>query len=101
MNFIYHDVSPSPDEILYSARSRIEEPHYRVAVSEETEKIQLLPITGSHFSFLYIDGERAASDYIHEIELNGKGRDVEIKVISEDKTEQRVYRLSIIQEERG
>lgn len=97
MNFEYHDIVPSPEELLCRARTRIEEPHYIVRVSPETDKIQLLPITGSHFSYLFINGKRAASDYIYEIDLEGNGAEIEIKVISEDKSTERTYRLSIFQ----
>lgn len=100
MNFEYHNVSPAPEELLDKARTRIEEPRFKISVPWETEKIWALAVTGSHFASLYMDGEQIASDYIQEIKLKDAEENIEFKVVSEDGTSQRIYRLCVCREER-
>lgn len=100
MNFVYHNVSPAPEELLERARSRIEEPSFRVVVPKETEKLWVLAVTGSHFASLFMDGKEIASDYIQEISLEETKRNIDIKVISEDGTRERNYHLQVCRSER-
>ena len=100
MNFVYHNVSPAPEELLDRARSRIDEPSFRVVVPKETEKLWVLAVTGSHFASLFMDGKEIASDYIQEISLEETKRNIDIKVISEDGTRERNYHLQVCRSER-
>lgn len=100
MNFRYHNVSPAPSDLLDRARSRIESPCFKISVAAETEKLWVLAVTGSHFAGLFMDGKEIASDYIQEVDVNETERNIELKVVSEDGTEQRFYRLCIRREER-
>lgn len=95
LNFVYHQNTPRPEDLLRNSRTRIDKPSFTVSVPQGTDKLHLLPVTGSHFSRLYIQGERFPSDYVYEILLNEEDTTVVLRVESEDGTVQRTYELKI------
>lgn len=95
MNFIYHDIITTPDTLLEKSRTRIEHPVFHVKLPSDQRTVFILPITGSHFSRVYINGKQGDSTYLHEIRLDECiDNAIELKVISEDGSCERHYTVN-------